>query len=314
MDKQPLHITNGSVLTSYLNELDVEGEKLTWQEMLCEGPTLNNVNSEAFLKLRASFLKEHYDIDLNIEEEQKSLDKLNHTENYSEIILWFEYDLFCHINLLAVIKLIDQKKINLPLFLVCSGKIEDDKNLKGLSELTADQLISHYQKKVKLNTEDIQLAATVWGIYCGIDHNLLKPFIKSSSNTFIYLSSCLAAHLERFPCHKSGLNTIEKNILKVLRDHTIKSKDHLLGYAMNYQGYYGFGDIQLLRIINKLDLFYTEGEQLLTLNKKGIEALLETYNFSSEINNKIIFGGINKLDFYFNKQENTLIKIGPNAS
>ncbi|PTM08975.1 MAG: DUF1835 domain-containing protein, partial [Bacteroidetes bacterium] len=32
-----LHITNGSSLTSYLKDLNFQGDFLTWHEMLCEG-------------------------------------------------------------------------------------------------------------------------------------------------------------------------------------------------------------------------------------------------------------------------------------
>jgi len=129
MKKQILHITNGNSLTNYLNELNVEGEKLTWQEMLCEGPTTEQVYSEKFIEHRKAFFSEYYNIGLNISEIEAELDKLNHVENYSEIVLWFEYDLFCHINLIAVINLIQQKKITLPLYLVCSGRVRNSKNL-----------------------------------------------------------------------------------------------------------------------------------------------------------------------------------------
>ena len=110
MDKQPLHITNGTHLTNTISQLGIKGEKLTWQEMLCEGPTSEMIDSEEFMNLRKSFFNEFYDVDLDIELIKNELDKLNHTENYSEIVLWFEYDLFCHINMVAVISLIQQKK------------------------------------------------------------------------------------------------------------------------------------------------------------------------------------------------------------
>lgn len=307
MASSTLHITNGDVLTSYLNELDIAGEKLTWQEMLCEGPTTLNINSEDFFNTRAEFLNLHYDIDLDISVFKHEVDKLNQSDQYSEIVLWFEYDLFCHINLIAVINLIQQKKINLPLYLVCSGRIQGTKNLKGLAELSQDQLIMHYHEKVRLSPEDIDLALTLWGIYCGKDHNLLKPYIVKSS-TFKYLSNCLKAHLERFPDSKSGLNALEKNILEIVRDKEIKSRHHLLGYALNYQGYYGFGDLQIHRIIEKLSLFFIEEEDNLTLNRDGHEALLGQRNFSNALKHTMVFGGVNKVDFQFNKQQNKLVK------
>ena len=104
-------------------------------------------------------------------------------------------------------------------------------------------------------------------------------------------------------------------ILKLLeKNKDIKSKHHLLGYILNYQGYYGFGDSQLERIINKLAIFYDEEQDALTLNRKGYEALLGLHNFSNEINDDLVFGGVRKLDFQFNRKENKLIKTVPNAN
>ncbi|WP_445731709.1 DUF1835 domain-containing protein [Mariniflexile sp.] len=312
MDKLPLHITNGTALTKFINELNIEGEKLTWQEMLCEGPTVEQVYSAGFLKLRKTFFRSFYDIDLNVAEIESELDKLNHPENYSEIILWFEYDLFCHINMLAVISLIHQKKIDLPLYLVCSGRVDRSKNLKALSELNSGALLKHYRDKVELKPEDIDLALTVWGIYCGRDHNLFKPFIVKTSS-FKYLSNCLKAHLERFPETKDGLNVLERNVLEIVKDKKIKSRHHLLGYALNYQGYYGYGDLQISRIIEKLSLFFDEDDSGIKLNRKGHLALIGQHNFSLEIDNSMDFGGVNKFDFQFNKKLNKLVKTVRNA-
>ncbi|GAA4232380.1 hypothetical protein GCM10022291_07080 [Postechiella marina] len=307
MDKQILHITNGGYLTSYLNELKIEGEKLTWQEIICEGPTIETIHSNEFIELRREFLSTFYNVDLDLDKVEFALKQLSTPELYSEIVLWFEYDLFCNINMIAVINLLRQKKINLPLYLVCSGRVKGEKNLKALSELNPNQLFNHYKNKVKLNKDDIELAETIWGIYCGKDHNLLKPFIVKSSS-FKYLNHCLKAHLERFPDSKSGLNVLEKNILEIVKSNTIKSKHHLLGYALNYQGYYGFGDMQLIAIIDKLDLFFKEEKNKLTLNRKGFDALLGQCNFAKELNSNMTYGGVNTQDFHFNKKENKLIK------
>lgn len=312
MSKLPLHITNGSVLTKYLNELNIEGEKLTWQEMLCEGPTVEQVYSDEFLELRKTFFSDFYDIELNFSEINLELDKLNHTENYSEIVLWFEYDLFCHINMVAVINLIQQKKINLPLHLVCSGRVFRSKNLKGLAELKSGELFKHYKDKIKLTEEDIDYATSIWGIYCGKDHNLFKPLIVKSTS-FKYMSNCLKAHLERFPEAKDGLSIMERNILEIAKDRNIKSEHHLLGYALNYQGYYGYGDMQISRIIDKLKIFLTIDKHSIKLNRKGHEALVGHHNFSAEIGCMMVFGGVNKFDFQFSKKENKLIKTIRNA-
>jgi len=198
-------------------------------------------------------------------------------------------------------------------FLVCSGRVEHSAELKGLSELSSDQLLQHYEEKIGLTSKDKDLAATLWGIYCGKDHNLLKPFIITSSS-FKYLNNCLKAHLERFPDSKNGLGTLEYNILEIVKNNSIKSKHHLLGYALNYQGYYGFGDMQLERMIDKLDLFLTEDSRGITLNDKGDDALLNKHNYATSVDNNIVFGAVNRLDFQFDKAQNKLIKPRNNVN
>ena len=307
MSKEILHITNGGSLTNYMKELDIEGVYLTWEERLCEGPTVAGIDSDEFFNCRKTFLNDVYNIEIDESEYKRQLNKLNNPEQYSKIVLWFEYDLFCHINLIAVISLLHQREIELPLYLVCSGRVEGEKSLKGLAELKPEQLFKHYKDKIKLNDDDIDLAIALWRTYCGRDHNIFKPYIVMHSS-FPYMSNCLKAHLKRFPDSKNGLNTLERNILEIVRTSDIKSKHHLLGYALNYQGYYGFGDIQFERIINNLSIFFDEEDDSLTLNRNGHEALIGQRNFALELNNNIDYGGVNRLNFQFNIEENKLIK------
>lgn len=302
-----LHITNGNGLTDYLHELKIEGDFLTWQEMLCEGPTTEEIETPNFFNLRQTFLSEFYDVEIDEDELRNALEILNHTDQFEEIVLWFEYTLFCHINLMAIINLLKQKKIQIPLSLVCSGRVKGEKDLKSLEDLTPEQLHKEYKNKIKLSKKDIDLMSSLWRVYCGKDHNLFKPFIIQNSS-FPYLSNCLKAHLERFPDSKTGLSTLETHTLHMILDQKITSKRHLLGYILNFQGYYGFEDLQIERIIDRLGLFYTEEKHQIILNQKGHDALAQKSNFSKELASPMIYGGVNKKDFQFSRAENKLIK------
>jgi len=303
-----LHITNGSSLTSYLKKLNFEGYFITWYEMLCEGPTLKNIDSQEFIALRKTFIEQTFEVEYNESHFLNILNDLNQLDRFEEIILWFEYDLFCHINLIAVISLLKQKKAKIPIYLVCSGRIKGEDELKGLPELNPNQLKQHYNDKIKLTVDDIALAQKAWRIYCENDHNLLKELITRPSN-FIYLGACLKAHIKRFSDSQNGLNSLEYNILKLVKKHDIKSKQHLLGYALHYQGYYGFGDLQLEKIINRLTPFFNDSTNTITLNKKGLQVLNNEFNFSKEIDTNHIFGGVNRNDFQFSVIENKLIAL-----
>lgn len=312
MNKNCLHITNGDSLTDYLRELDFKDDILTWREMLCEGPTVPLIDSEEFYNTRRNFLNEYYDIlpsDYNLEE---TIALLSNIDDYNEINLWFEFDLFCHINLIAVISLLHQKEINKPLYLICSGRVDGEKDLKGLPELSPAQINTHYKNRILLTKEDIDLAIALWRTYCGKDHNIFKPYITQNSS-FKYLTNCLKAHLKRFPDQKTGLCTIEENILKLINDKDIKSEHHLLGYCLNYQGFYGFGDTQFRRMVSKLSNFFQQTNGKLQLTREGHEALLGEHNFSKEVGNTIAFGGVERNDFQFSIAENKLIKTISNV-
>jgi hypothetical protein len=312
MSKKTLHITNGTSLTTFLVKEKYEGEIITWHEMLCEGPTEKEIDAASFFEKRKTFLESVYEFEYDILKIRTEINKLNTINEYEEVVLWFEYDLFCHINLIAVISLLKQKRIGIPIYLVCSGRVENEKGLKGLAELTAKQLSNHYQNKTKLTVDDIALAQKAWRIYCENDHNLLKPLIVRPSN-FKYLSICLKAHLKRFPDTRSGLSTLEYNILKLIKEHNIKSRHHLVGYVLHYQGYYGYGDIQIVRLIDGLEMFYLETEDTLTLNRKGYLVLEHQKNYRKELNCNFVYGGVNKREFQFDKKENKLIKNTVNA-
>ncbi|WP_375239784.1 DUF1835 domain-containing protein [Aurantibacter sp.] len=305
--KTTLHITNGSSLTERLKVLQLNGEFLTWHEMLCEGPTILNIDSDEFINTRETFLGQFYNLEYKRNEFKSELNKLNHLEQYDEIILWFEYDLFCHINLIAVVSLLLQKGVGIPIKLVCSGRINGEKGLKGLPELNSHQLKKHYKERITLKQSDLELAQKCWGIYNSENHNDFKPLIVTSSS-FEYLTNCLKAHLKRFPDTRSGLGTLEFNILKLIKTNNIKSLHHLLGYALNYQGYYGFGDIQLKRLMERLSDFYTVYDDKVVVNREGDLVLLHLKNVHDEIENNMSYGGVLKYDYVFNKKENKLFK------
>ena len=309
MADQTLHITNGGILTEQLVKYHmVERQHIfTWEEALCVGPTIETVMSAEFIELRKTFFKDFYDINLNVEEIQREFERFNSINGYTEVVLWFEYDLFCHINMVAVISLLQQKGIYLPIYLVCSGFVEGEEGLKGLSQLNQKQLQSHYDKKVKLNVDDITLATRIWTIYCGNDHNQLFPLITRNSS-FPYLSNCLKAHIERYPDSRNGISRLEYNILNLVEKYDIKSPRHLLGYALHYQGYYGYGDLHLARVLALLRIFYEVEDEHLKLNRNGHLAIDYQKNFQDEMSNQIKYGGTFSFEYNYNASENRLVK------
>lgn len=310
MAEKTLHITNGDSLRESLRQLNIPGDIVVWREMLSEGPSMAEVGSPDFIKVRKAFLKGTYGVTASDYQESflTELEKLSDISAYTEVVLWFEFDLFSHMNMLALISFLMQEKKEIPFFLVCSGRLKGEKELKPLSELSDKELERHYKCKIRLNSDDLEMAMLIWELYCGDKpRRLISEISKTSS--FEYLSSCIRAHIERFPNAKSGLNTLESNVLKLIQEHKISSLNQLLGYALQYQGYYGHGDIQMQRVLDKLKDFYTISNSRITLNAEGIKALEGKENFYQKLKDDECFGGVKKYDYLYEPDSHNLLKL-----
>ena len=283
---QQLHITNGDDFSKNIGELQLPGEIIVWREMLCEGPTNTILNDEAFYKLRKEFLSKTYNIDPEDYDRQfvDELNKLTIANGYDEVVLWFEFDLFSHINMLAVISHLLENKKDIPVYLVCSKRLENEKEFIPLSQLPLKHLKNHYDARIALEQDDLETAALMWQLYNGDNPQKLILQIKKKTN-FEYLSSCIRAHIERFPNVITGLNVLERNVLKLIEANNITSRNHLIGYILEYQGYFGLGDLQIQRMIDRLKIFYIIDENKVRLNENGHKALNATKNFYQELKN-----------------------------
>lgn len=310
MEETALHISNGDELTEKMLELDLPGQMIVWREMLCEGKTIQEVGSREFIKERKKFLNQYYNIS-HVDYEEKFLNELKElkkAKSFDYIVLWFEFDLFCHINMLAAISYILTHHEKKPFYLVCSKKLKGEKELTPLSQLTQKQLLNHYKNKISLNEDDIDMALLIWELYCSENPMKLKQQIKTTSN-FEYLSSCIRAHIERFPNAVTGINSLERNILKLIKKHNISTENQLLGYALQYQGYYGYSDMMMQRTLDKINLFFENKNDEIVLTQKGEEALNGTKNFYRDFKNDEWLGGAKMYDFLYDSESHRLLKL-----
>ena len=306
-----LHITNGSNLTERLQDLNLDGEMLTWREMLCEGPTSFHINSDEFIEKRTAFLRSQYDISKEryIDKFVNELNRFEDVSAFDTVVLWFEYDLFCHVNMLAAIGWLLQCDYDGKFALVCSGRVKGEDSLKGLSELTKGQLTEHYEERIPLKKSDIELAHSLWKVYNSELPRQFKKYIKQPSS-FPYLSNCLSAHLKRFPSSHNGLNLLETHTLNLISQNNVRSLNQLVGYILQYQGYYGYGDLQITRLIKRLRPFIEEKDNELSLTSKGRTALDKEANFYEDMKDTTVyFGGAKKYDYQYNITDRELIHL-----
>ena len=306
-----LHITNGDNFTERLRKLKYKGEIITWREMLCEGKTETNVGSEAFWKTRFEFLHKNYNVSKSwfVEKTLKEYRSLCNHKQQDEIILWFEFDLFCQINMLAVLSWLKTHRRHAEISLVCSGYQEDGQTLLGLSDLSDAQVDELYKKKIVLTQDDIEYADYVWQLYCSDNPIRLENLTDYENYHFEYLENAIKAHLKRFPTIKNGLNELENRILQIADEEKPASKKALMGAILKNQGWYGFGDTQFQRILQNLRPLFKSVSPV-RLSKKGKEILENKTNYYSVIrDNEAYLGGALKYNFLYNTEAHRILKL-----
>lgn len=305
-----LHITNGDSLTSILKKFHIEGKIITWREMLCEGKTTNSVGSERFWKERFHFFRKTYRVtkDKFIEATLKEYRSLCNQKMQDEIVLWFDYDLFCQINMIAVISWLKNHKKNVQIALVVSGK-KGDGNTPQLFELSEEQFLACYKDRVYLTRDAIEYADYIWQLYCSSSPLRLQTLPEFDSTPFEHLTDAIKAHILRFPTVGNGLNSIENKVLFTVSEHKSESEEALVQQMLQTEKAYGFSDLQYHKIIKSLkSLFQTLSP--VTLNKTGEELLRKNTNYYSFMKkDNVYFGGSKKYDFLYLNATGKLLKL-----
>ncbi|MEM7381829.1 MAG: DUF1835 domain-containing protein [Bacteroidota bacterium] len=306
-----LHITNGDNFTEKLRTLPLKGDIITWREMLCEGKTETNVGSESFWKTRFEFLHKNYKVSKSwfVEKTLKEYRSLCNHKQQDQIILWFEYDLFCQVNMLAVLSWLKTYRRHAEISLVCSGNEDETDHLYGLGELDSEKLLELFEKRTVLSQDDIEYADYVWQLYCSDNPIRLENLTDFKNYNFEYLSEAIQAHLHRFPTIKNGLNAVENRVLELAVSEKPRSKRALLGAMLGNQGYYGFGDSQYERIISNLKPLFTTFNPV-RLTQKGKEILERKTNYYSDIrDSEAYLGGALKYNYLYNTDSNRILKL-----
>ncbi|WP_339661593.1 DUF1835 domain-containing protein [uncultured Polaribacter sp.] len=307
-----LHITNGDTTTNYLKKLKFSGEFITWREMLSEGKTTSDIGSETFWKTRYEFLKSSYNISKKkfIDYTLKEYRNLCNQKEQDEIVLWFEHDLFCQINMLAVISWLKRYREGHQITLVCSGKVKGSAKMLGLSQLNKEEILQHFKNRVTLSQDDIEYADYIWQLYCSDSPLRLETVYKfNPMSPFQYLAKAIEAHLQRFPSIENGLNRIENTILKTAENNILTSKKDLVHQLITDEEVYGFGDLQYEHSIKTLDKLFSSFNPV-KLSEKGKEVLYNQLNFYGQLRNDISYlGGSKKYSFLFHNESKKLLQI-----
>jgi len=303
-----LHIFNGQSTLNLFNETNLIGDQCIWDEILSDGPVQYQIATESFWQERAEFISQAFSCDPERYDTVKNwFEKIRNFRRYKEITLWYEYDLFCQINLMALLSWFyhehdgQQPKISL----ICVGNEEGYDRLVGLGQLPSRRFPSLYEARTTLSEANLEYADRVWEAYCNDDPNELQ-FTLVPHPIFIYLSQAIDAHLNRFSNEETGFNEIEWEILRYVDQNMVRNADDIVRHLLQWQRNYGFGDLQYFIYLNKMEAFLSFGEGIFLspLGKDAIQSKIDRLAFPVL---KLPLGGSNAHSYHW--KDDLLIPI-----
>lgn len=245
-----LHILNGDATLAVFKQTAFEGDILVWREILAEGPVAHSDLWTTRAKwISSTFDETEANYQKNVLEEVKQLKNI---EIYDEVILWFEYDLVCQINLIYILSVLSEINApNLSIQLICPDRFEGIPNFRGLGELNATQLTQLYPSRKKLTTGDLNLASKAWDLYVANHFENLQAFLQSDFGNLPLLKKALTAHLLRFPNPTTRLNYIEEVLLAIIKSGATKRTAIYEAFWLK-ESLFGTTDLQIDRLLAKL--------------------------------------------------------------
>lgn len=273
MNKTTLHIVNGDITAEILKKSSLKGEILVWREVLCEGPLQKEFGTDNFWMQRYAFFEEYFKVQklTYFDSTIKEIVKIEDIELYNEVVLWFEFDLFCQANLLGLCNYLLQtfrKDINY--YLICTGKVKGKTQLQALSDFTSKEFEKLYEDKVKITRNNLLYINECWNVFVENNKEKIKAFNFNESSKFQYLQEAMNQHLKRFPA-ENGLNQIQNKILQLVKE-TPLTKTELVKQLLHWQQMdtvYGFGDSQYYQYIDALHEFLEVENDVYVLTSKG---------------------------------------------
>lgn len=233
------HILTGDSLAHTFQGSGIEGDIIVSREALIDGDVSGDALQE-FWKTRAAHIKATYgeDEEKYFKDVAAEYEKVFNLSPSDEVYLWFEYDLFCQVNMWFVLHLLNEKGLT-EIYRV-TPVVRDENDLwKGFGYLPAEDLQKCFDSRVKFTKDDITLGVHLWEAYRKEDLGKLDELSNAESECFPHLKEVCAAEIER----KRDMRP-QKTLRKIADEGITDFKEVFTRFAET-EGIYGFGDLQV---------------------------------------------------------------------
>jgi hypothetical protein len=209
-----LHVTNGESAGNTLRQTALGGVVLSWQDVLHEGPVPALPRNE-LLRTRARFLAEcgwGSEAALRSSLERRDRQLLDALHDGTEVVLWFEHDLYDQLQLVDALTL--ARSVGAEPELIVIGSFPGKPVFAGLGELTARELETLWPSRTRATSAALDAAAEAWAALRGPEPTALAELAARNDEHLPFLGPALRRLLDELPAPKDGLSRTERFCLE----------------------------------------------------------------------------------------------------
>jgi hypothetical protein len=237
-----LHLHNGDIVTAAARRAGVPGRHIPYREALISGPVRAHLALPEWIEDRARFLSDQYGENLlrvrnELLEQEQLLDRAREEE---EVVLWFEHDLFCLVNLLYLLTRLSKcRRLSL---IWCS---------KALGTMDDEEIFQQYHSRYAVAPAMMSAATLAWRCYTAEDASELNRMLDADFVDFPFLRDGFLLHASRFPSTRNGLGEVEQRALSGIE---AGATDFVTLFTRFDQSppRFGFGDGEFLRHLRRM--------------------------------------------------------------
>jgi hypothetical protein len=235
------HVLPGDAIVEEIRKTGIDGEVIVCRECLIAGDADAETLHE-FWEQRAHFIMSEYGED-EIEYYDKvaeQLTKLLDLTADDEVNLWFEYELFCSVNMWFCLSLLSETEA--AVYRVEPAVLTEDDRWDGFGKLSQADLKKCFGERRKLTRDDIALGSKLWNAFRRNDAVELERLSAVAPPAFPYLAEVCAAAVEK--------DTRPREIIAEIEFEGKREFDEIFAEFTRRAGVYGLGDLQVQRLLD----------------------------------------------------------------
>ncbi len=238
------HVLPGDAVAGEFKKTNIGGEVIVCRECLVVGDVDADILPD-FWEQRARFILSEYGEDEIVYHETVAdeLARLLDLDPDDEVNLWFEYELFCSVNMWFCVWLLSETGATVYRVEPCV-RSEEDRWL-GFGKLDSKDVEKCFEQKTRLTEEEIALGADLWNAYQKGDNVRLKELATSEQTCFPHLAEVCKAAIYK--------DTRPQEILAEIQFEGKNKLEDIFPEFTKRAGVYGLGDLQVEKLIERLD-------------------------------------------------------------